>query len=215
MKKNKITCNVLVAGTNAAEYKESSNGSTCECYIIAEEEKNFTLNIDLSLSDAERHDTALSIDGQNVDSWTTTEKSLPITYVRIAEPNGRIDLSKLKFAKLKSVEESGNGIESKAEILGNLGTIRIQIWRALPQAVGTMPYAFGPGLSQNPIHEKDLKGREITHRVELTDRIPSVPSYAIPTLKIDPWDSPFITFLFRYGSKGSFFHTIPTSLWIR
>ncbi|KAK6515786.1 hypothetical protein TWF281_004376 [Arthrobotrys megalospora] len=202
-----ISCELHVEDQKVNEYQVEQHGSVCSAYIISQEDKlfGFHLNVNcITLGGTARLDLELWADGQKLDGFTFTETSYLVDDAQIQDTTGAVKVVKLKFAKLETVDEKKGNPETRQDILQKLGTLEVKLWRAHHDATQTASLAYQPQPSKNPIYEKSIKGDSITHCTELANakviKTPSACGYL--TRKIDPYESPWVTFLFRHASKS-------------
>ncbi|RYP67738.1 hypothetical protein DL771_007071 [Monosporascus sp. 5C6A] len=99
-------------------------------------------------------------------------------------------------------EESsiGNADMYKAQ---RLGTLQILVYNMMFSNKTHTPAAFPPP-NTGPVHDKALKGRTVTHKVDYAPGVPAIPT---PQRQIavyqDPLKRPFAVFEFRYRSRES------------
>ncbi|KAF3081528.1 hypothetical protein TWF103_003703 [Orbilia oligospora] len=167
-----ISCELHVEGQKAAEYQVTQAGSISTSHIISQEDKlfNFHLNItSVTLGSVGRVDLELWADGQKLDAFTFTETDYLVDDAQIQDSTGAVKVVKLRFAKLKTVDEKKADQETRQDILQKLGTLEIKLWRAHQDATQTYCLLYEQEPSKNPIHEKSIKGASITHCTEFAN----------------------------------------------
>ncbi|KAF3295288.1 hypothetical protein TWF132_001984 [Orbilia oligospora] len=202
-----ISCELHVEGQKAAEYQVTQAGSISTSHIISQEDKlfNFHLNItSITLGSVGRVDLELWADGQKLDAFTFTETDYLVDDAQIQDSTGAVKVVKLRFAKLKTVDEKKADQETRQDILQKLGTLEIKLWRAHQDATQTCCLLYEQEPSKNPIHEKSIKGASITHCTGFANAkiIQNPSSLGYLTRKIDPYETPWVTFVFRHASRS-------------
>ncbi|KAL9055872.1 MAG: hypothetical protein Q9162_003298 [Coniocarpon cinnabarinum] len=88
--------------------------------------------------------------------------------------------------------------------ISQLGVIKIELWRCQRQGSSypDRTWTSHDSLSEtSPLPEKALKGRALSHRVNLGERVATSPEQKVPVSYLD--DRPHATFVFKYLSKES------------
>ncbi|KAF3159699.1 hypothetical protein TWF788_003673 [Orbilia oligospora] len=202
-----ISCELHVEGQKATEYQVTQTGSISTSHIISQEGKIFSFHLNITsatLGSVGRLDLELWADGQKLDAFTFTETNYLVDDAQIQDSTGAVKVVKLRFAKLKTVDEKKADQETRQDILRKLGTLEIKLWRAHQDAIQAGSFAYQQEPSNNPIHEKSIKGESITHCTEFTNAKPiqNPSSLGFLTRKIDPYETPWVTFVFRHASKS-------------
>ncbi|EPS36348.1 hypothetical protein H072_10137 [Dactylellina haptotyla CBS 200.50] len=203
-----ISCDLYVQESKAKEYSVAHHGSTCVEYVISQEDQLFSFKVNVNPTalggNSSRLDLELWADGQQLDSFTFTETDYLVDDAQIQDYTGRVKAMKLRFTKINTIEEDLIEAESDQDILRKLGTLEVKIWRAHQDVIQTASLAYQPNLVQNPIYEKSIKGNSVSHCTELTNPyvIAEPSSWGYLTRKIDPYDTPWVTFIFRHASKA-------------
>ncbi|KAF3209695.1 hypothetical protein TWF679_007232 [Orbilia oligospora] len=170
-----ISCELHVEGQKATEYQVTQTGSISTSHIISQEGKIFSFHLNITsatLGSVGRLDLELWADGQKLDAFTFTETNYLVDDAQIQDSTGAVKVVKLRFAKLKTVDEKKADQETRQDILRKLGTLEIKLWRAHQDAIQTGSFAYQQEPSNNPIHEKSIKGESITHCTEFTNAKP-------------------------------------------
>ncbi|KAK6518629.1 hypothetical protein TWF506_005764 [Arthrobotrys conoides] len=203
-----ISCELHVEGQKATEYQVTQAGPICTSHIISQEDKLFSFRLNITSAtlggSVARLDLELWADGQKLDAFTFTETDYLVDDAQIRDSTGTVKVVKLRFAKLKTVDEKKPDQETRQNILRKLGTLEIKLWRAHQDATQTGSFAYQQEPSKNPIHEKSIKGESITHCTEFANAkaIQNPSSSGYLTRKIDPYETPWVTFVFRHASKS-------------
>ncbi|KAK6342486.1 hypothetical protein TWF718_007889 [Orbilia javanica] len=202
-----ISCELHIDGQKATEYQTTQTGSICSSHVISQEDKLFSFHLNITsstLGSVPRLDLELWADGEKLDSLTFTETEYVVDDAQILDSTNAVKVVKLKFAKLETVDAKMANLEARQDILQKLGTLEIKIWRAHHGVTQTNSFSYQKQPSMNPIHEKSIKGQEVTHCTKLahpkTIKNPSSLGYL--TRKIDAYETPWVTFIFRHASKS-------------
>ncbi|KAK6503727.1 hypothetical protein TWF481_008731 [Arthrobotrys musiformis] len=203
-----ISCELQVEGSKATEYQVTTAGSICSSHIISQEDKLFSFHLNINSpmlggGGVGRLDLELWADGQKLDGFTFTETNYLVDDAQIQDMSGTVKVVKLRFAKLETVDEKKANMETRQDILTKLGTLEIKIWRAHQDITQTNSLLYQQP-STNPIHEKSIKGESITHCTKLADAKPvqNPSSSGYLTRKVDSYETPWVTFIFRHASKS-------------
>ncbi|KAF3927944.1 hypothetical protein ABW20_dc0108499 [Dactylellina cionopaga] len=202
-----ITCDMYVQDQKVAEYNVQKKDSTCRTYVESQEDELFSFKVNVnktSLSSTARLDLELWADGQKLDSFTFTETEYLVDDAQVHDYMGLVKTVKLRFAPLVIVDEDMGDSENRKEILEKLGTLEVKIWRAHQDVIQTASLAYEPNMSQIPIYEKNIKGYSVSHCTELANPklIANPSSWGYLTRKVDPYHTPWVTFVFRHASKA-------------
>ncbi|KAF3295286.1 hypothetical protein TWF132_001982 [Orbilia oligospora] len=111
----------------------------------------------------------------------------------------------LLFQKLNVVENDSRTMETREEVIGNIGTLQLLIWRVkLPRKRSAFPDPMSELEVAKAIKEKFLKGEAVSHCTGFGGRTtePRRKQVCYDTTYIDPKDKPFATFIFKYASKA-------------
>ncbi|KAF3307887.1 hypothetical protein TWF173_002124 [Orbilia oligospora] len=201
-----ISCELHVEGQKATEYQVTQAGSISTSHIISQEDKLFSFHLNIvsaTLGSVGRLDLELWADGQKLDAFTFTETDYFVDDAQVQDSTGAVKVVKLRFAKLKTVDEKKADQETRQDILQKLGTLEIKLWRAHQDATQAGSFAYQQEPSNNPIHEKSIKGESITHCTKFANvkHIQNPSSLGYLTRKIDLYEAPWVTFVFRHASK--------------
>ncbi|KAK6331453.1 hypothetical protein TWF730_004535 [Orbilia blumenaviensis] len=200
-----VSCELHVGDEKVTEYQVETEGSGCNSYVVSQEGKLFSFHLNMNyiaLGNAARMDLELWADGQKLDCFTFSETEYLVDDAQIQDDAGNVKVVKLKFAKLETVDEKKDNLETRQGILKKLGSLELKLWRAHHDITQTDSLAYQQPL-KNPIYEKSIKGENVTHCTEFADAkiIPAHSSYGYLTRKIDPYETPWVTFVFRHASK--------------
>ncbi|KAK6527745.1 hypothetical protein TWF694_004725 [Orbilia ellipsospora] len=201
-----ISCDLFVEQDKAAEYNIQHDGSACTAHIVSQENQlfGFKLNINtVALGGTSRLDLELWADGQHLDSFTFTETDYFINDAHIQDYTGRVKIMKLRFAKLNTTDEEAYD-QGDDEKLQKLGTLEVKIWRSHQDVLQTACFGYQPNPMQNIVYENSIKGSSISHCTELSNpfMIANPSSWGYLTRKIDPYHTPWVTFVFRHASQA-------------
>ncbi|EGX44850.1 hypothetical protein AOL_s00176g21 [Orbilia oligospora ATCC 24927] len=202
-----ISCELHVEGQKATEYQVTQAGYISTSHIISQEDKIFSFHLNIvsaTLGSVGRLDLELWADGQKLDAFTFIETDYFVDDPQVQDSTGAVKVVKLRFAKLKTVDEKKSDQETRQDILQKLGTLEIKLWRAHQDATQTCCLLYEQEPSKNPIHEKSIKGESITHCTEFANakHIQNPSWWGYWTRKIDPYETPWVTFVFRHASKS-------------
>ncbi|KAK6355470.1 hypothetical protein TWF696_004567 [Orbilia brochopaga] len=198
-----INCFIAVYGHALPEYGFKSDSATAETHIISQDGEKYSIQLHFFDTGASRHDVEVWVDGHKLEYVTMDSPYDEISLARLKDPSSkdRIVHAFFQFNALTITEDASDGQESlDAE---RLGTIEVKIWRAQQEVSGLVPAVFAdiPDYSTT-VPEKSVKGRNISHGTVLADMAPVQAPTGFGTNKIDPWDNPWVTFKFRYGSEN-------------
>ncbi|KAK6537024.1 hypothetical protein TWF281_001227 [Arthrobotrys megalospora] len=194
-----IVCTVDIDGVPAEEFGIETDGPNTTCNIVAPEDKPFLFNLDFSQSTARRHDYNTYADGIEVSRLTTTERTATVSTTNRVY-NGLLEKQEMRFSKLETVDQKLDNLETRVDVLKNVGSLTMKIWRAEKNATEASSKDWTRLSEIENIHEKALKGRAVSHKT-LLGAVTYEPSRSCRTRKLDPEDSPYVTFIFRYASK--------------
>ncbi|KAK6355472.1 hypothetical protein TWF696_004569 [Orbilia brochopaga] len=203
-----ISCHLYIGDTKAMEYNVHNVDNRSTAHIVSEEGQTFSFKIEAgtALMSAARLDLELWADGYKLDCFTFTESVYEVDDAQVRDQvTGAIKIVKLRFAKLNTVDQGpSNADDAEAEQLKRLGTLEIKLWRSesnVSQST-TFPYADCP--LQTPIHEKKIKGQSVSHVTSLESKgtVAQQSSWGYITTKIDPYDRPWVAFVFKHASKA-------------
>ncbi|KAF3917668.1 hypothetical protein AA313_de0208350 [Arthrobotrys entomopaga] len=201
-----ISCELYVEEKKAAEHNTQHDDSVCTTYIVSQENQLFSFKLNVnstSLGGTSRLDLELWADGQHLDSFTFTETDYFIDDAHIQDYTGKIKVMKLRFAKLNTTDEEPYDQEDKS-VLQKLGTLEVKLWRSHQDVLETTCYGYQPIPMQNIVYENSIKGGAISHCTELSNpiMIENPSSWGYLTRKIDPYHTPWVTFVFRHASQA-------------
>ncbi|KAL9087991.1 MAG: hypothetical protein Q9159_003346 [Coniocarpon cinnabarinum] len=110
-----------------------------------------------------------------------------------------------RFGKLETTEGPlTTQVKQLLPKISQLGVIKIELWRCQRQGSSypDRTWTSHDSLSEtSPLPEKALKGRALSHRVNLGERVATSPEQKVPVSYLD--DRPHATFVFKYLSKES------------
>ncbi|KAF3923495.1 hypothetical protein ABW21_db0208729 [Orbilia brochopaga] len=212
-----INCELFMGKKKTEEYKfeNDSKKSICKSHIVALVGKKYSIKLDFSGTGARRHNYKLYADGIELTNQTSASMK-----VEISKSNGNLVKRKttgggrtkklqceehqLKFGKFGTVDGDIENTELRTEVLDQLGTLKIIVWRAnfrsrLVKASGKETKKTSP----IAIHEESVKGRALSHVTKLGRKKYANAGGTRFTKSIDPENKPFVTFIYRYASKGT------------
>ncbi|KAK6359765.1 hypothetical protein TWF696_000904 [Orbilia brochopaga] len=209
-----INCEIFIAGRKAEEYRlenVSIADSTYKSHVVAVEGKAYVVKLDFSSTGARRHNYKLYADGVELVHATTTAPREGLSkstgkLVETKSTKGRRakrmqrEEQVLKFGKLGTVDGNIEDTELRTEILDQLGTIKIIVWRANFRS-RKVKSSSRETTKAGPIHEASVKGRALSHITKLGRKKYANVSGARVTRDIDPENRPFVTFIYRCASK--------------
>ncbi|KAF3928765.1 hypothetical protein ABW21_db0202115 [Orbilia brochopaga] len=202
-----ISCHLYIGDSAAAEYNVKNAGNVSTTHIVSKEDEafSFKINADTAQMGASRLDLELWADGNRLDCFTFTETNYEVDDAQVRDQaTGAIKIVKLRFAKLKTVNECTSGADAaEAERLKRLGTLELKLWRSQAAASHSTAYNYQPCPSQAPVNEKEIKGQSVSHVTSLKSNgtIAQPSSWGYITRKIDPYETPWVTFVFKHASK--------------
>ncbi|KAF3285411.1 hypothetical protein TWF970_010468 [Orbilia oligospora] len=194
-----ITCSIDIDGVRAEEFGTEVEGSTVTCSIVSQDDKPFSFNFDFSKSTAERHDFSIYADGSIIKNVTTTHTTEVVRKSGLIV-NGLLERREMRFSKLETIDQKLDEMETRANVLQNIGTLKVKIYRAEKRATKGRGSDHDK-LSIKDVHEKSLKGRAVSHRTSLGAADYEPPS-SLKTKRLDPSDRPYVIFTFRYAKKS-------------
>lgn len=195
-----ITCTVNINGIGAKEYGFETDGATATCSIVSQDDVRFTFGLNFSQSPAERHEYWAYADGLPVASFTTAGRT--VSLLASSRPiNGGFEQREMRFAKLETVDQKAENLESRPDILKNIGTLMIKVWRAQFRIVAISARDTIRLEEADKVHEKSLKGRGVSHKTSYGTAT-YTNDHTFQTVKLDPTDSPYVIFIFRYANRS-------------
>ncbi|RYP17786.1 hypothetical protein DL766_008819 [Monosporascus sp. MC13-8B] len=111
-------------------------------------------------------------------------------------PDGRHFYHAFKFGDL----QKGKFLGWRAHEVKRLGTLQILVYNMMFSNETYTP-AICARPSTGPVHEKALKGRTVSHKVDYSPGKPCIPSPGQVGVYQDPLKRPFAVFEFRYRSR--------------
>ncbi|KAA8894794.1 hypothetical protein FN846DRAFT_912504 [Sphaerosporella brunnea] len=216
-------CRILVDGNPLKEYIDAGDAvaipdrltpPTTIVYILAEEGKKFAAEFqvvsDIGLSPvADSVVWRLSFDGQplptGVLAYPSGGKGVQRSYTYWDEARCSWLEREFIFSSLDVTED--NSLRDKNTRYDSLGEIAVMIYRYKTSGpsgalgVGAEDYCRELSSAVKLVHEKDCKGRDISHRIETSQPAPSTRPTAVPGTYIDPLESPHVIIKFRYRSE--------------
>ncbi|KAF3166772.1 hypothetical protein TWF751_008544 [Orbilia oligospora] len=208
MPKNKgATCGLYIGESKAMEHHVVIDDETCTAWIFAEEGKNYCLGIDASGTQASQPKIKFRAHGVSLRRFNLTRPLVAwianTTVERMAD--GSTVRCPLLFQKLNVVENDSRTMETREEVIRNIRTLQLSIWRVkLSRKRSAFPDPMFELEVAKAIKEKFLKGEAVSHCTGFGERTtePRRKQVCYDTTYIDPKDKPFATFIFKYASEG-------------
>ncbi|KAJ6256330.1 hypothetical protein Dda_8828 [Drechslerella dactyloides] len=213
----------------AIEYNVQSFDNRSTAYVISEEDKffSFQINADMDAIGATRLDLELWADGHRLDSFTMTENYHEVDEAKVRDQTtGAIKVVKLRFAKLNIgyffsktpfpsfttdfficvIVDEGHSRPDAVEQQHSegLGNLELRIWRSQTDAIHSVTYVNEACSPQLPIRKKTVEGQSISDITGVENKgINSLPPpQGLMAAKIEAYDTPWVTFVFRHASKA-------------
>ncbi|KAI0812323.1 hypothetical protein BC629DRAFT_1731549 [Irpex lacteus] len=196
MKIEHIECQVICDGQVLTEYQEKDDGQRAKsCHITSEAGKHFAVR---TQSNPHEFDVAchLWIDG-NCIHRTTIRKSREFEIRGIP-----VDTSTIKPFLFSSIvlTDDDDALQEGSINAKDLGTICCKFYRVKDFRETGSYYSSSFDIDTRPVHERAKKAGG--HRVILGKAEPSNPKPGLHVTFMDPVESPYYTFTWRYRSKG-------------
>ncbi|KAJ0124949.1 hypothetical protein J7T55_006292 [Diaporthe amygdali] len=214
---------VLVNNSPLQEYEDNDTESTddgfgdeirkCRRYVEVVGDTEFgvqfrvTPNSNYLNSNRQRFRFEIDLDDhEELRGFLLRSKGEPVLIEGQVDYDGQTyAMRKFRFATMSTVDDDDMmRVEKDKEIAGLLGLIRVRVWRAeviesnLP---GSPSQTIGFDETELQLAEKALKGKALSHRVTLSDAVPTIgTTYATSTF-VDPVNVPLAVFYFKYRSK--------------
>ncbi|KAJ6256331.1 hypothetical protein Dda_8829 [Drechslerella dactyloides] len=212
-----ISCNIVIDGTPTPVFDTSRTKRKLSAGIIAQTDKEYSISFDFSGSDSARHAIHISIDGRNVLSVSTVQRSLTITEANFGmmmkHGTAWWKMAKLKFKRVEQVAPGNPNAEARAHILSNIGKIECVVERCYDWMHLVTTGAVNRIVENNRRDSKRLHKREPIGADEVRLRklshwtMPSNKPYAkkiFPvwrTINMDERNRPAAIFSFYYASR--------------
>ncbi|KAK6515784.1 hypothetical protein TWF281_004374 [Arthrobotrys megalospora] len=206
-----VTCNLYIDGSRATEHHIVTEDDTCTAWVVPEEGKSYHLDINAFGTGTPQHRVEFWADGQCLESYDLRHSTIRRVDKAIVErtANGNIITSPLTFGKLKVAEDDVELMETRAEVIGEIGSMKLSIWRCkfvrYPRA-NPGKYTASRVEPMRVVKEQLLKGQPVSHCTQFGTRTTNPaggPSrWAYNRTYIDPKDKPLATFVFNYASKA-------------
>ncbi|KAK6515787.1 hypothetical protein TWF281_004377 [Arthrobotrys megalospora] len=204
-----VTCNIHIDGKPVETYSRLPRcGHIYETYIIAEENKPYTVNLEFGKTGAERHCVWVRVDGQLVNSASANEPKLEIAGSRY----GRYNLDGLKaweyrHLEFKDITAIGDPrwSEKRKDRLENIGKICVLVRRQHGETEivpdnSTDTYKMFSSL--NSIPKKEIKRRKLSHGTGISQEASEFYDATKCSIPRDVEKYDHAIFLFNYTSRA-------------
>ncbi|KAF3307889.1 hypothetical protein TWF173_002126 [Orbilia oligospora] len=202
-----VTCDLYIEESKATEHHIAIDDETCTAWVVAEEGKSYSLKIDLSGTQASQHKIDFRADGLSLRRFNLAHSL--VTRIEATTVERMADGSTVKcpmlFQNLNVVENDSKAMETREEVIGNIGTLQLSIWRVkLSRTRSAFPNTMSELEVAKAIKEKFLKGEAVSHCTNFGERTtePTKKRTYYDTTYIDPKNKPYATFFFKYASKA-------------
>ncbi|KAK6355471.1 hypothetical protein TWF696_004568 [Orbilia brochopaga] len=200
-----VSCDLYIDGSKAPEYDMTTDDRTCTVWVMAQEDKEFGFEIDVSGTSDNNHRLQFIADGQKLVSRVLMDGRIKTSEycAEFRDENGAWMSRKMMFRKADLVEDDKEQTEDRTAIIDAVGSLQWNVWRVRSfKLYHGQPTVRKPFQAASSLKEKDIKGKAISHYTQLGDLVeqPTATSYK-SELK-DPKDSPYVVFIFKYASKA-------------
>ncbi|KAI0683383.1 hypothetical protein BC835DRAFT_1395385 [Cytidiella melzeri] len=192
MKLKNIDCEIICDDAPLSEYAEKPEGEKgMSCYVASEVGKRFILKMEIGVSPIA---SKFWIDGQCVDECVHTKKCCLVSGARVSATEMRPFI----FSAIKLTDD--DSFHMKPAGVNDLGSLCLKVYR-VTNVQQTNSHYLGRKhmLEDEAVHEKAKKAGG--HRVVLGETEETKICRLTTVSYIDPLDSPYVTFTWRYRSK--------------
>ncbi|KAK6331452.1 hypothetical protein TWF730_004534 [Orbilia blumenaviensis] len=205
-----ITCDVYIDGKPAEKYSQTSVGGKHETYIVAEENKPYTVNLQFGRTGAPSHCVWIRSDGQAVNSASCHGPKLEVagSRYRLSTNRGQPawEYRHLVFKNISKIGDSAS-LENRKERIENVGIISVQVRRqygplkVIEEGAMTDPDTFRTFSPLKAIPKKEAELRHISHGTHISQKVSEFYDATKTAIPIDVEEHNYVVFNFKYASR--------------
>ncbi|KAK6503725.1 hypothetical protein TWF481_008729 [Arthrobotrys musiformis] len=204
---NSVTCDLYIEGVRAVEHSATTEDATCTVWIVAEENKKYSFNIDVSETGAAHHRVQFWADGISLENYRLRSTTVRIDKVKLERSaSGDTTYGSLAFGKLGFSDDDFEArTETRNGLIKEIGSLKLSIWRfQYGKSYESKHYHPFKRQSVKPVKEDLLKGKSVSHCTQFHEiKTKYKGSRTCHDSKpIDPIEKPLATFIFNYASKA-------------
>ncbi|KAF3928756.1 hypothetical protein ABW21_db0200801 [Orbilia brochopaga] len=188
------TCDLYIGGSKAPEYDVTIENNTCTAWVMAEEDKEYGFEIDLSKTGAEQHKLHFHADGQVLIRRATDKKTISEYHAAAT----RRDESVMRTL----LENDTEATEVRKDVIEGVGSLKWTLWRIKDMRSRKPSQKTRHCIDTvGSLQEKMIKAASVSHCTQLGKSVTMMMDSCDYDF-IDPWHSPYVIFIFRYASKA-------------